>query len=931
MPKLRRWVCILTILVFLSSLLPVSEAASGKNVRIGYFTEPNLMDGAEEGAYKSGYIYEYIQELTDYTGWRYEYEYGSFSELYQKLLSGEIDMLPYVTYTEKRTSEVLFPDQELGTETLCLAALKDVSVSPDFQEVNGKKVGTLQGSYHIGVFNSLMEENNVSFEWVEFTSPEDRWNALANGDVDFTIENSTVFPTVEMHIVRVLSEASRYCLAINMDRKDLLEECNTAMTALLRDNPAFVSSLESKYFKDSPWYKEIPDSGKAWLKNHDVLRIASFTNDGPYIFKQGGDIVGVAPGYVDIMLSNLNIDIPVEWHLYDTMQQMLDALNSGEVDAINPFYHNYYDAEQSGVLISSTVIGVGMGLLYLGDYTSDTISRIATPNTRLGAAFARDNFPDSEIIGCEDVYECIDKVLSGEADCVLLHASSLRRIAKEYSQNFTIHTLNTMCEICFATTAENAGLISIINKSVPFVTGIQINALENKYSINEAGAGLTLGQYLKANPAVGYGFAVLAAAVIAVIAAILIKRRTERQYAKQLAENNTQLEKAKQEAEAANSSKTSFLFNMSHDIRTPMNAIMGFTTRALKHADDKEILTDSLNKIQVSGDMLLTLINDVLDMSRVESGAVSINESPGDVYLSFYHTEPSLRGLAAGKNIDLSFEFKNIRDRYVYADFSHANRILLNVISNAIKYTNEGGWVRVTVEQLPGYQDGKGLYRYTVSDNGIGMSEDFLKNSLFKTFSRESNAMVTGIQGSGLGLAVSKKFTELLGGTIECESRQGVGTNFYITLPCRIQEEANPHQQTEPDGNKSELFAEDKCILLAEDNFLNSEIAVELLEEKGFAVETAENGVEAVNLIRQKGPAYYALVLMDIQMPFMDGYEAARTIRQLYPDVHIPIIALSANAFEEDKQKALEAGMDDHVAKPIDVQKLMDSMAKFIG
>ena len=254
MLKRRGWICILLILVFLFPFLPASRAVSGKTVRIGYFDEPNLMDGAEKNAYKSGYIYEYIQELSDYTGWHYEYEYGSFSDLYQKLLSGQIDMLPYVTYTEKRTAEVLFPDRELGTETLCLAALRYTPVSNDFREVNGKRVGTLKGSYHIGVFDSLMEEKNVSFEWVEFASPEDRWNALASGKVDFTIENSTVFPTVEMHIVRVLSEASRYCLAINMDRKDLLEECNEAQDSLLRENPAFISGLESKYFKDCLLY-----------------------------------------------------------------------------------------------------------------------------------------------------------------------------------------------------------------------------------------------------------------------------------------------------------------------------------------------------------------------------------------------------------------------------------------------------------------------------------------------------------------------------------------------------------------------------------------------------------------------------------------------------------------------------------------------------
>ena len=400
------------------------------------------------------------------------------------------------------------------------------------------------------------------------------------------------------------------------------------------------------------------------------------------------------------------------------------------------------------------------------------------------------------------------------------------------------------------------------------------------------------------------------------------------------------LEQALYMAESANRAKTDFLFNMSHDIRTPMNAITGFTNMAIKHIDEKDKVLDYLGKTKKAGAMLLTLINSVLEVSRIEAGHATLDEQPGDVYLSFANINTTLQELADSKRIKLSFDFKNITDRYVYADFDRCMRIFLNIISNSIKYTPEGGQVTVTCEQAGDSKDGIVTYRYTFTDNGIGMSEEFLEH-VFDKFSREQTSTVSGIQGTGLGMSVVKSFVDLLGGEISVKSKQGFGTTFTVLLPFRLQKEM---LHTDPvtgeivsaDGSGMGVKADDaffkgKKVLLVEDNEMNREIATEILEEAGFIVTAAEDGSIAYDIMIMAKPGDFDAILMDIQMPVMDGYTATGKIRGLDSGVeYIPIIALSANAFAEDKKKSLEAGMNDHIAKPIDVAHLKETLAKYL-
>lgn len=387
------------------------------------------------------------------------------------------------------------------------------------------------------------------------------------------------------------------------------------------------------------------------------------------------------------------------------------------------------------------------------------------------------------------------------------------------------------------------------------------------------------------------------------------------------------LEKAKKAAEEGSRAKTMFLFNMSHDIRTPMNAIMGFTNIALKNIDNRDRAIDALNKTQESSKVLLDLINQILDMSRIESGKVVLAEDKADMYNFGKDVLPMLEELARAKDIDFRYNINYIKDEYVTLDRTRINEVLVNIIGNAIKYTQNGGEVTTNVRQLEYDKEDYGLYEIEVSDNGFGMSKEFLGH-MFENFSREESASKSGIQGTGLGLPLCKKIIDLMNGTIEVESEENVGSTFTITIP---------FEKIGKDSIRDDEFATDvecdfegKRILLVEDNDLNREIAMDVLKEAGFEVEEARDGRESIDMVKRYGEEYYDYILMDIRMPVMDGYEATKYIRGFCSKRHIPIIALSANAFEEDRAKSIKVGMDDHVAKPIEIDKLKKTLARFL-
>ena len=393
------------------------------------------------------------------------------------------------------------------------------------------------------------------------------------------------------------------------------------------------------------------------------------------------------------------------------------------------------------------------------------------------------------------------------------------------------------------------------------------------------------------------------------------------------------LRNALSSAEHANRAKTAFLNNMSHDIRTPMNAIIGFTSLAAEHLDDREIIRDYLEKISTSGKHLLSLINDVLDMSRIESGSVKIEKT--NVYLPdvLEDLKTIILESVHAKQQKLLIKMQDVVHEDIITDKLRLTQVLLNIISNAVKFTPVGGTIHILVEEKASQKAGYAVYSFCIKDNGIGMSKEFQEH-VFDSFARERTVTESGITGTGLGMAITKNIVDLMGGTIHLTSKQGEGSEFIVTLECELADKTVQDKQSScPKAEKKHLDYSGKKVLLVEDNELNREIATEILKSLGMKVDYAADGMEAVEIMSSEAGNQYDMIFMDIQMPKMDGYTATREIRTLKDTkkANVPIIAMTANAFDEDRKKAIKAGMNGHIAKPIDVNVILQNLDRIFG
>ena len=564
-----------------------------------------------------------------------------------------------------------------------------------------------------------------------------------------------------------------------------------------------------------------------------------------------------------------------------------------------------------------------MYLVYSGAYNAKAAEKIAVSTAnRKQYLYTREMFPDSEIVKCDSIYDCLAAVDSGKANSTIINGARISTILRSNGfENMAYSLLPKSDDRCFAVQAGNDGLLLLINRGLKLIgSDYGINAM-SKYTDTELS--YSFGDFIKDNAV----YVILFILVIALIIIFLLYKnfRHMKQQEKERARYQKELEENRKQAEAANNAKTSFLFNMSHDIRTPMNAIIGFTDLLKKNQDNPEKRADYLKKIQDSSAVLLSIINNVLEMARIEKGTVELVESAWSaeqyndtLYSVFYD-------MMVRKGIEFTRQVK-VQNHYVFCDPIKLREVFINILSNSYKYTEPGGKVNMLLEEIPSDREGYALYRTTITDTGVGISEEFLPH-IFEEFTREKTSTDNKIEGTGLGMPIVKRLVEFMEGSIEVYSEKGVGTTFVVTIPHRIADRLDlaDHAGVELDPN---LFR-GKRILLAEDNNLNAEIAIEILKEMGFETERAQNGQIAVDMLYEASEGYYDVILMDIQMPCMNGYEAARAIRAMsdYNKSSIPIIAMTANAFEEDRKEAMNAGMNDHLAKPIDVKELTKALA----
>ena len=934
----RKSVCaLLSLLLLLSAVLPVkavAETAPIKIIRVGSF-EDTFNYCNEKGARK-GYGYELLQTLSGYTGWQFEYVTCDWSDCFEKLKNGEIDIMGGISYTEDRAEEMLFSDEPMGEEKYYLYAdlsRADISAS-DFKILDGKKIGVVMGTEPEVMLTEWEEKHGIKTQHVNISNNEDVKQKLANHEIDcFVSLEESYWAELGISTITRVGKSSIYYV-LNKDRPDLKEELDNAMHALDEEAPFYTADLCKKYF--SLDYKPIlTGEEKAWLKEHGAIRMGFLTSDrGVSTYDPAtGEITGTITDYIQFAADCLgNQELEFQLVGYDDKEAELNALKSGEIDMIFHFDQSPNLAEEYRLARTNTTWTANMMVVTNKQlFIENQVNRVAVPQNKISLTrYIAFYYPQWEIVDCDTQEDAIKLVKDGQADCFVTGVSS----EEKYSKNHGFYSvpLPNPANSCFAVKSGNRSLLSILNKTIK---AMPANMLTSSLAMHKSSARkVTLSDFIKDN-----FFMVLLVSSIAVAAILLtilklLRKAYKAEAAARKAANDTQelnakLQIAVENAESANRAKSTFLFNMSHDIRTPMNAIIGYADLASRHLDDPAKLEKYMENIQVCGQNLLMLLNNVLDLARIENDKTEMEYSVSDVDKDFRNCVAMFRNQEDSKGQTLMVT-AHLQYPYVYVDIPHLTEVCTNLVSNAVKYTGAGGTIRCDVTQKSGEKEGWCDTVITVADNGIGMSQEFQKH-IFEPFERERTSTVSKVEGSGIGMGIVKKLVGLMGGTVAVESKIGVGSTFTVTIPCRIasEDETQAKRETNPSDQKC---LRGTRILLTEDNDLNAEIATELLQEEGCTVDRAKDGVECVDMLEKAANGTYQLILMDIQMPVMNGYDAARKIRRLDDPqkANIPIIAMTANAFTEDRQVALDAGMNDHIAKPINMNVLVPTLRKYL-
>ena len=913
------------------------EAAQQKLIRIGSFED--TFDYIDENGVRRGFGYELMQALAGYTGWKFEYVKCDWSNCFDKLENGEIDVMGDISYTDERAQRMLFSEEPMGEEKYILYAdlsHTDIETS-DFKSMDGKRVGVLLGTEPEIMLTEWENKNGIHTEHVNVYNNEDVEKKLANHEIDcFVSLEESIWSEQGISSVTTIGKAGIY-FAINKERSDIKAELDFAMRQLDQNSPFFKADLYKKYFT-LDYSQSLTGKEKSWLKEHGDIRIG-FLDNAPAVFsmdEETGKLTGTLAEYISYAKDCLgNQTLEFNMQAYDDYEKMLQALQKCEIDAIFYASRNPDFAEKKGYALTNTAWTYSMMAVTDEKYFNENeVHTVAVPKEK--EALKQHiifSYPNWKLVEYDSLADAADMVTHEKADCFLLGTS--QALKYDNIRDFKSVPLTKTMEACFAVKSGEGPLLSILNKTLKTMPS---DMLTSALAIYDSTADkVTLYDFIKDNMlAVFVTTGLFSLSIIGIILMLLRKARKAEAVA-MLAASDTQklndkLEIALKKAEDASLAKTRFLHNMSHDIRTPMNAILGYTQLMEDELKGKELpeTLDHLKKLQQSGNLLLSILNNVLDMARIESGKMEIDESYGQIkeiqqtLLEIFDDE------AKKKNIAFHYTV-NVEHEHVLTDITKVKEIFANILSNAIKYTPSGGSVTVNVDELPCDEPGYMIARTSVSDTGIGMSQEYLTR-IFEAFTREQNTTKSKIAGSGLGMSIVKKYVELLGGTINVESEPGKGSTFTVTLKHRIADEGYyKKMHAENPGTGSEILA-GKNILLAEDNDLNAEIAVAILERFGLKAERVEDGIQCVSRIKNMPAGTYDMILMDIQMPKMDGYQATQEIRHL-PDQDkacIPIIAMTANVFEEDKRDAAAAGMNGHIAKPIQADDLLPILAEII-
>ncbi len=1071
--------CMLGILIQGSMAEMIGKAAEGNHdrFRVGFFAFSGYHEIDDDGA-RTGYGYEFFQKISILDDWTFEYVgYDkSYSDNLEMLLNGELDIVTSVSKTPEREKMFLFSEEPIGSNATIFTVKegnRDV-IAGDYSTYDGLRIGMLKNNSKNDNFDDFAKSHGFSYIPVYYSTENELTQALQADMVDGIISGSLRKLNNEW-LIESMNESDFY-VVVNKDNKQLMERINTAIHEMDMNESDWRSVLHQKYYAtDTDGTIMLDADERAYLEDllssGRTLHVLMNPDRNPYSYFENGEAKGIVAEVFRHIADKEGISY--DFIQTSTRDEYYEIREKGEADIVLDYTSSNSLAEDEGYKLTRGYMQGNIALLT--PKSSGNIQKVTTVKrsdfltTNITDIYSADN-----IIFYDSIAECINAVDEGKADALLILAYRAEKIVQDDVKNRYTYSLVGDISIPFAIgvrSNEKHELISILNKELSAMSETNLsNIILKESELQNTDRNKSLIAMLYANPV--YGMAVVLFISLFVIICVILLIRTHsqkmlKQKVKEVSKNyetkERELSNALAMADQANRAKTTFLNNMSHDIRTPMNAIIGFTTLASTHLDNKEKAKDYLAKIAQSSNHLLSLINDVLDMSRIESGNVVIEEKPESLSEILQGLRNIIQADVHAKQLELHIDTIDVTNENIFCDKLRLNQILLNLLSNSIKFTNPSGTISLKVTQRPAKDEKHRNYEFVVKDTGIGMSPDFIQ-TIFEPFTRERTSTVSGIQGTGLGMAITKNIVDMMNGTIEVNSEPGKGTEFMINLTFRIQgnsyvpaviqelkgvrslvvdddviscqsvtkmlrqiglrpewtmygkeavvrtQEAydigDPYKLyiidwSMPDMNGIEtvrqirrvigndapiilfsaydwtdiedearnagvtdfiskpLFVNDlhytldraigkenhtaqnetdnkkfdgQTVLLAEDNELNREIAVEILCNMGLHVDTVENGKEAVEMLSASQPDRYKVILMDVQMPVMDGYQATKEIRALKDPklAAIPIVAMTANAFEEDRQIAIDAGMNDHLAKPFKIEQLYHILKRYL-
>ena len=928
------------IWMFLTAPKVFATGDEEQTVKIGYYQSRLFQEGDGETSMRSGYGYEYMQKLASYTGWRYEYVSGTWQELYQKLVNGEIDLMSGISMAEGRADEICYPDYEMLEETFYIYKdIDDSSIrSGDIASFSGKRIGAVEDAKIEAALEAWIDEHGADVTVIHYSGIEACAKAFNENQIDgFVSADNIVSPASYEGItpVEVIGKEPYY-LCVAKNRPDLLDELNAALEIMNSQDALYLDTLRNKYSADTSVHVFLSRQEQEWMESHPAVTVGYLENYLPYSdTDEDGGVTGLLKDAMADLFATLPGDYEPElrYQGFQSQEEMLKKLENGTLDLIFPVSGETPYAEKNGYQQSTAVMSASSDLVYMGAYTDQVTRRIAVnQNNQLQYHYTVTNYPDAEIVDCDSVEDCLEKVRKKEADSTIVSSLRVVKYAREDS-GLQLLPLEKTSEICFGVRYGNSALLRLLNHG--------LSILGEGYGLNHAYQYIgdliayTATDFLREYRGVVYLLIFLVIAGAFLMGAVRYRRLSA--MAEREAEHNRILKEALSREQQASQAKQAFLNNMSHDIRTPLNGILGILDMNGKCTDPEQIRKNR-EKARASIYQLQDLVNNVIEMSRLESGSDETEQKPMDLLRLTGDVCERIRKRAEQEGLTFTKERIGQEDGWpkVYGDEAHLQEILIHILENAIKYNKKGGSIS-WCDGLKLVSEKDAVYECTISDTGIGMTPEFQKH-VFEPFAQEKKDARTVYRGAGLGLAIVKTLIDQKNGTIELNSEPDSGTVVHIILPLSIVPSVDSQSAKVP--SDAAFHAVDpggelsgQKLLLAEDNELNIEIARFMLEDAGAQVTVVKDGAQAVDAYLSEPEGTFTAVLMDLMMPVMDGCEAARRIRAAHRTdaKRIPIIATTACVSEEARSDSRNAGMNAFLEKPLDMERMIRMIVHLAG